>query len=287
MRSARPLLWLVIAVAATLAGSPARAADRWLTTTDGVRLHLLIEGPPTGPLILFVPGWAMPGWIWKGQLDAFSPRFHTAALDPRGQGSSDIPEAGYTYRRRGQDIAEVVRALGPRRVLLVGWSLGVLDALAYVQEYGDGALAGLVLVDNSIGEPPPPRVSAALLRPRTPAERAEQTRRFVASMFHRDPGSAYLDALAVTALRLPPGPAAALLAYPAPRSYWREAVLSVRKPVLYVVRPHLAAQAANLAVDNPAAETRVFADAGHALFIDDAARFNAVLADFIERRVRW
>ena len=286
MRLAHSLLWLAMIVAATLAGSPARAADCWLTTSDGVRLHLTAEGSPKTPPILFVPGWAMPGWIWKGQLDTFAPRFHTVALDPRGQGSSDIPNTGYTYRRRGQDIAEVVRALGPRRVLLVGWSLGVLDALAYVHEYGDAALAGLVLVDNSVGEPPPPKVAAAPPRPRTPAERAEQTRRFVASMFHRDPGPAYLDALAAAALRLPPGPAAALLAYPVPRSFWREAVLSVRKPVLYVVRPRLAAQAANLAADSPTAETRVFADAGHALFIDEAARFDTVLADFIARRVQ-
>ena len=283
----RSFLLLAVAVAATFAGSPARAADRWLTTSDGVRLHLLVEGASTAPPILFVPGWAMPGWIWKGQLDTFSPRFRTVALDPRGQGSSDVPEAGYTYRRRGEDIAEVVRALGPRRVLLVGWSLGVLDELAYVHEHGDEALAGLVLVDNSVGEPPPPKVSAALPHPRTPVERAEQTRRFVASMFHRDPGAAYLDALAAAALRLPPGPAAALLAYPVPRSYWREAVLSVRKPVLYLVRPRLAAQAANLAADSPTAEARVFADAGHALFIDDAARFDAVLADFVARRVQW
>ena len=46
--------------------------------------------------------------------------------------------------------------LGPRPVLLVGWSLGVLDALAYVHTHGDAALAGLVLVDNSVGEEPAP-----------------------------------------------------------------------------------------------------------------------------------
>lgn len=289
MRPARSSALIATALAALLwTALPARAADRWFTTSDGVRLHLIEQGSPAAPPILFVPGWTMPAWIWKGQLAAFAPYFHVVALDPRGQGSSDVPDEGYTYRRRGQDIAEVVQALGGRRrVLLVGWSLGVLDSLAYVHDHGDRALAGLVLVDNSVGEPPAPVVRERLPRRGPPVEREVAMRRFVASMFRRSPGPAYLDELTETALRTPPDAAAALLAYPVPRTYWREAVLSVRKPVLYVVRPHLAAQAANLAADSPTAETLVFEGAGHALFVDEAARFDAALADFIQRRVRW
>jgi microsomal epoxide hydrolase len=181
----------------------------------------------------------------------------------------------------------VVRALGPRRVLLVGWSLGVLDSLAYVHEHGDGALAGLVLVDNSVGEPPAPVLREAPVRRGPRVDREVSMRRFVASMFRRDPGPTYLDELTEAALRTPPDAANALLSYPVPRTYWREAVLSAHVPVLYVVRPHLAAQAANLAAEDPAAETEVFRDAGHALFVDDAARFDAALSDFIQRRVRW
>ncbi len=294
MRPVRCSTLLVTAFTASLSALvlalPARAAqDRWFTTSDGVRLHLLEAGPPTAPPILFVPGWTMPAWIWQAQLAAFAPRYHVVAMDPRGQGSSDVPEGGYTPGRRGQDIAEVVQALGggARRVLLVGWSLGVLDSLAYVHERGDGALAGLVLVDNSVGEPPAPIAREALPRRGPRVEREVAMRRFVASMFRRDPGPAYLDELTETALRTPPDAAAALLSYPVPRTYWREAVLSVRAPVLYIVRPHLAAQAANLAADSPVAETEVFEGAGHALFVDDAAGFDAALSSFIQRRVRW
>jgi non-heme chloroperoxidase len=55
--------------------------------------------------------------------------------------------------------------------------------------------------------------------------------------------------------------------------------------VLYVVRPGFAAQAANLERNRPNTETAVFANAGHALFIDDAARFNALMESFIRRRI--
>jgi microsomal epoxide hydrolase len=76
-----------------------------------------------------------------------------------------------------------------------------------------------------------------------------------------------------------------LLAYPVPRSYWREAVYSTSKPLLYAVRPRFAAQADNLARKRPGTETAVFADAGHALFVDDAARFNRLMDDFLRHRV--
>ena len=262
-----------------------RAADLFVTTSDGVRLHVIEAGPRTAPTIVFIPGWTMPAWIFQLQITAFSRRYHVLALDPRGQGDSDAPSAGYDYRRRGQDIGDLIATLGPRPILLVGWSLGVLDSLSYVQQYGDARLAGLVLIDNSIGEEPAPAPSPLPLRRGPKLPREEKMRRFVAGMFRSSPSQAYLERLTEAALRTPVAAAAHLASYTAPRSYWRDAVYSVHKPVLYVVRPKFAAQAANLAAKDPMAETAVFQGAGHALFVDEAERFDAVLLDFIRRRV--
>ena len=282
------LPWFVplLALALSLA-TPARAADFSFTTSDGVRLHLIEAGPPRAPTIVFVPGWAMPAWIFQPQIAAFSRRYHVVALDPRGQGESEIPAEGYTPARRGQDIGDLIAALGGRPVLLVGWSLGVLDSLAYVQQHGDARLAGLVLIDNSVGEEPPPKPSGLPLRRGPRLDREARMRRFVQGMFHSAPGEAYLARLTNTALRTPPDVAARLASYGVPRSYWRDAVYSVRKPVLYVVRPRFAGQAANLSARHPVAETALFATAGHALFVDARARFDGLLQDFINRRVVW
>ncbi len=264
---------------------PAWGVDKQITTSDGVRLHLIDAGPAGAPTIVFVPGWTMPAWIFRAQIDAFATRYHVVAMDPRGQGDSDVPQGGYDYQRRGQDIGELIAALGPRPVLLVGWSLGVLDSLAYVQQFGDTRLAGLVLIDNSVGEEPAPVASRtpAARGPRLPRE--EQMRRFVAGMFRVPPGQAYLAALTEASLRTPPDAAAALINYRVPRAYWREAIYSVRRPILYVVRPRFAAQAANLVAHDPMAEEAVFETAGHALFVDEAARFNTLMETFIRRRV--
>jgi len=254
-------------------------------TSDGVRLHVIEAGPPKAQTIVFVPGWAMPAWIFQPQIAAFARAYHVVALDPRGQGDSDIPSDGYNLVRRGQDIGDLLAELPGRPVLLVAWSLGVLDSLSYIQQAGDARLAGLVLIDNSIGEEPPPAPSPLPLRRGPRLEREVQMRRFVQGLFRSAPGEAYLERLTETALRTPPDAAARLASYSAPRSYWREAVYSVRKPVLYVVRPRFAAQAANLAAQHPTAETVLFNEAGHALFVDEPTRFDTVLQGFIRRRV--
>jgi non-heme chloroperoxidase len=279
----------VVAVLILLLAGPAGAAEttqsRYFITSDGVRLHYLEAGPHLGHTIVFVPGWTMPAWIWQPQISAFAQHYHVVAFDPRGQGDSDAPAYGYEPGRRGQDIAELIANLEPVPVLLVGWSLGVLDTLSCVRAHGDEKIAGLVLVDNSVGEEPPPPPRAP--RRRVPVmPHAIAMHRFVAGMFQHRPSENYLDRLTEATLRTPEPASRALLAYPMPRAYWREALYSTSRPVLYVVRPGwLSEQAANLARNRPGTQVAVFGDAGHALFVDDAARFNALLAGFIARTV--
>ena len=277
----------LLVLAALLTPGMAAAADRFFTTTDGVRLHYTETGPNFAPTIVFVPGWTMPGWIFQRQIDFFSRDYHVVAFDPRGQGDSDIPATGYEPFRRGADIGDLIRALGGRRVVLVGWSLGVLDTLAYAHEAGDGKILAMVLIDNSVGEEPAPSPG-----PRTPSYRLPRLARdasmarFVRSMFHRSPGEDYLERLTDAALRTPPGASAALLSYPVPRSFWREAVYMVHKPILYVVRPGLTGQAENLQARHPGVMSDIYYDAGHALFVDDADRFNAEMLGFLRENLR-
>ena len=88
------------------------------------------------------------------QIQAFSRRYHVIAFDPRGQGDSAAPAGGYEPERRGRDVAELIGRLGTQPVVVIAWSLGVLDTLASIHVAGDSRLAGLVLVDNSVGEDP-------------------------------------------------------------------------------------------------------------------------------------
>ena len=285
-RAFLPLIAALLA-ACSAPGEPARAQtaqSRWFTTSDGVRLHYLESGPVDAGTIVFIPGWTMPAWIFDRQIEALDDRFHVIALDPRGQGQSEVAPFGYTPERRGRDIAELIATLPEGRVVLVGWSLGVLDSLSYLRAEGDGRIAGLVLVDNSIGENPPPRPTAggggSSAPPPTPEQRRAMRSAFVASMFAHDPGADYRARLTEDALRMTPEDERRLLAYPVPREDWRAAVHSTDRPVLYVVRPRWREQGENLIAARPNARMEVFQSAGHALFVDEPERFNALIADF-------
>src|ERR1700712_2285523 len=116
---------------------PRDVTDHFFLTSDGVRLHCLEAGPPAAHTLVFVPGWTMPAWIWMPQILAFSHSYHVVAFDPRGQGDSAVPASGYEPVRRGRDVAELVSHLASAPVVVVGWSLGVLDTLASIHVAGD------------------------------------------------------------------------------------------------------------------------------------------------------
>ena len=282
----------VAAQSATAASNPGFiATSRYFTTSDGVHLHYIdarpSNGAAAGHVLVLIPGWTMPAWIFGPQITSFAHICRVIAFDPRGQGDSEVPASGYTAARRGQDIAELLDALRTPKAVLLGWSLGVLDSLAYVGSHGADRLSALVLIDNSIGENPPPspekapRFSRLPRRPSYPATMAA----FVRGMFRTPQPQAYLNRLTATCLITPELAARALLDYRVPRTVWRDAVYSAGVPILYCVRPHLAGQAENLARNDTQAEIVIFRNAGHALFVDDAQEFNVVLASFLRERV--
>ena len=276
--SALPLA--ACAVRAPAAGNAPAPASFQFTTDDGVRLNVLQAAPaqadPSLPVIVLVPGWCMPASIWQAQLQALGQRFRTLALDPRGQGDSEVPAAGYEAERRARDLRELLEPL-PRTVL-VGWSLAVLDALNLVDRFGDSQLAGLVLVDNSVGEPPPPKPSNFISELR--ADRSATLDRFVRAMFARPRPEAEIERIKQSALRMPLDGSIALLSYPFPREHWRGIARSFAKPLCYCVTSRYLEQAHNLQHERPATRVEWFEHAGHALFVDEPDRFNRIVTDF-------
>ncbi len=268
---------------------PLRAAtyDRYFTSPDGVRLHYLEAGAGNRRTLVFIPGWTMPGWIFQQQIDYFSKHYHVVALDPRGQGLSGVPAQGYDLDHRGADIGALIGHLHSGKLVLIGWSLGVLDSLGYIHAQGANQLAGLVLIDNSVGELPAPvvRKPAAESKLVAPPPWPVEMSRFVRTMFARSPGDRYLDKLTSDALVTPEWAAKQLLDYQEPRTFWRDTLYTVPAPILYVVTPRLKGQAANVELHDPQAQSVVFTGTGHALFVDAADRFNSTLQTFLSRKI--
>lgn len=257
---------------------------RSFQTSDGVKLSFLQAGQDHSdnkkPTIVLIPGWSMPATIWHKQLEVFGHRYETVALDPRGQGESDVPATGYTAERRAADIHEF---LLPRpKVLLIGWSLGAIEALQTIHMFGSAPLAGLVLVDSSVGEEPAPGPGGNF-KQRLREDRAKAMAEFVRAIFATRRDQRELNELARKAMRMKLEDSLALLDYPFERSHWKRIALGLKKPLLYAVTRQFEQQAANLKKHRPATQVELFKKAGHALFVDEPERFNALIEKFAEK----
>jgi microsomal epoxide hydrolase len=83
-------------------------------------------------------------------LNFLSGSFRVIALDPRGQGlSEDSPNDNYVVRR-ARDIFELMGNEHIDSCILAGWSLGALDVLSFLENFGSKKLIGLVLIDGPI-----------------------------------------------------------------------------------------------------------------------------------------
>jgi microsomal epoxide hydrolase len=268
-------LWLGVA----LAGSAVAASgqDRYFVTSDGVRLHYLEAGTGDRTLV-FIPGWLMPAAVFGQQVESLSQHYRVLALDPRSHGLSQVYSGAHTPTVRVRDIDEWLAAAKVSEFVLAGWSLGVLEGLDYLERFRPSGLRGLILIDNSIGEgtPPAPRSSAFFEKLADPARREALLKEFCAGLFRQAPPPGLLDAVQASALRVPATAARQTLAQPYPRTYWRDIVLRQEVPLLYAITPRFRDQGDALAAKRPAlSNVLIFEQAGHALFVDEPARFNA------------
>ena len=248
------------------------------TTSDGVRLSYLRRGQPGGRLsILLVPGWSLPASVWSAQIDALGSSRTVFALDPRGQGESDIPDHGYDISTRARDLHEFAAAHAP--VIVVGWSLAALETLQAIHLYGSAPFAGVVLVDSSVGEDPAPAPGTPFTD-RLRVEREPALEDFMRAIFVNARPETELRGLVDGALRLPLEASLSLLPALIPREHWREIVRALDRPMLYAVTPQFSEQAFNLRQHRRRTRVEVFHRSGHALFADEPDRFNRLLVHF-------
>ena len=115
---------------------------------DGVRLAADAWGPADGPLVLLQHGGGQTRHAWKGAGETLGAAgYYAVAFDARGHGDSDwAPDGVYGQDAMVRDLERVVAALGGRRPVLVGASMGGGTSLVAVGEKHVDATA-LVLVD--------------------------------------------------------------------------------------------------------------------------------------------
>jgi non-heme chloroperoxidase len=299
---------------------PATAGDKrppstksgFVPTSDGIRIHYLEAGhvknapiaeagnplppgktptkgnisltnPHQEPAILFVPGWTMPAWIWQKQIEYFSKDFRVVAMDPRSQGESTQTPEGLYPAARARDIKAVVTQLHLAPVVLVGWSMAVNELHSYVDQFGTSDIAGLVLVDDSGGATTPAEAVGALeFMGQIQRDRRKVVSEFIPKVFFKKPQPpGYVDRVVQASLRVPDNTAVALLVGKFATDT-RAVLPRIDKPtIVCATKSPYMTQVVEMQKAIPHSRLEVFDDAGHALFVDDADKFNALLEDFL------
>jgi len=121
---------------------------------DGLRLHYLDWGRDGRPPLLFLHGGCLTAHTWDLVCLALRANFHCLALDQRGHGDSEwSPTLDYGPDAHVRDIRGLIEHLGLEQPVLVGHSLGGLNAMVYASEAAE-QLGGVALVD--VGPEPHP-----------------------------------------------------------------------------------------------------------------------------------
>src|SRR5579875_73165 len=113
------------------------------------RLHYLDWGRP-GPGagdVLFLHGGGRNAHTWDGVSLMLRTRYRCVALDQRGHGNSEwSPGCDYAMASHLRDIEGFVAQMKLRRPVLVGQSMGGINAINYASRHSE-EMAGLVVVD--------------------------------------------------------------------------------------------------------------------------------------------
>src|SRR5579859_8085541 len=119
-------------------------------SSDGVRLHYELAGPPRGEPLVLVHGFASDydlNWVrsgWSGLLAGAGRR--VIGLDCRGHGGSEKPHdpAAYALPTMAADALRLLDHLGLARADYLGYSMGARIGLELATRHG-GRLGRVVL----------------------------------------------------------------------------------------------------------------------------------------------
>jgi pimeloyl-ACP methyl ester carboxylesterase len=263
----------------------------YLVTNDDARLYYEERGTKgDGPTLVFIPGMTMSTAWFEAQLEGLSGDFHCVSYDPRAQGASSKVEYGHRTARWARDLFDLLAALKIDQSILVGWSLGGLILLAYLDLFGKDHVVGAVIVDAGPAETSRPGWD---LGSGTESENSafQSTilddmeafgRELIPMMVHRPMAPGDQEKLTELTLRMPPM-AAHEIARDAMYQDYRDLLPRIRIPVLIAVGGHgmLDEESCTYMRERiPDVQVTVFEESGHSPFLEEPEKFNAVIRDF-------
>lgn len=266
------------------------AASTFGSVDIGSGVQLYYEERGTGPVLLLIHGMWGSSRFFRKQIEGLSSKYRLIAVDLRGHGRSSMTLSDQTVPSYARDIHALIANLGLESFVAVGWSMGAFVCWDYVQQFGAGAMKGLVVVDQPPSdwqsrELPGALISADTLRAwnyRLHTERNALMREVIPMMFARPPEGADLEWMFDEMTRAPEAVAAATLVDQSMREY-QGSLWGFSVPMLVCGGGKSAQPRAGLEMIVARASNAtlsIFEECGHCLFLEDADRFNAEVDRF-------
>jgi microsomal epoxide hydrolase len=257
-----------------------------------VQLHILEDGTASSrPTLVFIPGWRLTASIWSDQIHRFAQDRRVLAVDPRSQGDSTKTDEGDTPEQRARDYRVLFTALHAAPMVLVGWSQGVQDVAAYVDQFGTDGIKAIVLVDSTISKGAaniPTTLPSAVRQLQLLSILHDSPRDYTEGMMHAIISTPLSDTafngLVAEALKTPTATGAAMLVADLFGKDRSPAIGKFTVPTLVIASGHSSelSEQRELASRLPNGRFEVLDQAAHAVFIDQPERFHELVRDFLE-----
>lgn len=293
----------VIAVRVACAAESSAYEFKTVAGAQDVPLNVVMTGNRSGRPVVFVHGIGQSYLAFENQLRSSLQRsFFLVAFDLRGHGNSGKPWNPESYSDRGiwaADLDSVIRGLGLRAPLLVGWSYGTLVVLDYVRVHGTRDLGGIVLtgaygglVKPDTRRAPPPDPAFARLRDDLASADLERKWRAALAMTtyltaHPMP-TPWKERAAAMSLLLPQTARAGMYLQPFDNTDLIPALQAV--PMRFMIGAKDASaredDGRQLVAALPRARLVMYPADGHSVFIESPERFNRELSEFANSLAR-
>jgi pimeloyl-ACP methyl ester carboxylesterase len=259
---------------------------------NGIQIYFEEHGQ--GEPLLLIQGLGYPSGMWFLQIPALSRHFRTIVFDNRGVGKTDKPDEPYSVPLMASDAAGLLAALGIQKTHVVSVSLGGYIAQELALNHPD-RVDRLVLMATSCGSPRYMELTKALwdeiakLAGLPPEQIIRQGMSFaVTEKFYREHPDWIDRSVAVRMENLQPLYAFTRQSAAAMSFDIRDRAQLIRQPTLILagaqdrIMPPVLTE--ELSRKIPQAQFKVFPNAAHLLFLEEADSVNRVLLDFLSGR---
>ena len=248
--------------------------------TDGTSLYYETHG--SGPAVVFAHGAGGNHLSWWQQVPHFRDRYTCVVFDHRGFGQSLDPRPPEERPRFDEDLAALIDHLNLADVRLVAQSMGGWTCLGYTVTHPERVRA-LVMADTAGGLTSPELQAARQAARERVGEQSLATGAYSEGFRQRDPTCAFLYD-GIRALN-PPREVSLGTGTPVNRlSVSAEEAAALTLPVLFIegeddvlIPPEVIGVAQGLI---PGARLAMVTDAGHSVYFERPAEFNALVDAF-------